>query len=51
MWTMSSTFCFVRGHHCAKRIRTDTRISTTPLSVATLVANECSTSPAQGIKR
>ncbi|WP_024734965.1 glutamyl-tRNA reductase [Enterocloster asparagiformis] len=42
---------FQRAIACAKRIRTDTRISTTPLSVATLVANEVFHFPAQGIKR
>lgn len=31
---------FQRAIACAKQIRTDTKISTTPLSVATLVANE-----------
>ncbi len=42
---------FQRAIACAKRIRTDTRISTTPLSVATLVANEVFHFPKEGVKR
>jgi glutamyl-tRNA reductase len=32
--------CFQRAVTCAKRIKTDTNLSKTPLSIATLVANE-----------
>ncbi len=42
---------FQRAIACAKRIRTDTRISTTPLSVATLVANEVFRFPKDGVKQ
>lgn len=42
---------FQRAIACAKRIRTDTRISTTPLSVATLVANQVFHFPKEGEKR
>lgn len=42
---------FQRAIACAKRIRTDTRISTTPLSVATLVANEVFHFPKDGVKQ
>lgn len=41
---------FKRAITCAKRIRTDTKISSTPLSVATLVANEIFQYEKEGIK-
>lgn len=41
---------FKRAITCAKRIKTDTKISSTPLSVATLVANQIFRFEKEGIK-